>query len=100
MITITVSGQSYSYDVTEGDLEGLEIARARVMEQLPVGEGQDQDTAISKRPGFIADGVDYLQKIVSDYCERTDEDPQEVMERCLRSWTTDEPVVEEAPEEE
>lgn len=90
-ITITVAGTDYTHDATPAQVAGLGAARSRVMSQLQPGEGQTADTPLSDRPGYIADDVAYLQSLIATHCERTGDDPQEVMERCLISWA-DEPA--------
>lgn len=100
MITITVSGSNYSHDATPAQVAGLGAARARVMSQLPPGEGQTADTPLAERPGYIADDAAYLQSVVAPHCERTGENPQEVMVRCLTSWANEPPPPPEEPETE
>lgn len=89
---ITINNQTYTYKPTAGEQAGLGFARARVMEVLPPGEGQAADTPLSERPGYVSDDAAYLQGIVQRHYEATQEDPQAVMQRALRSWSTDEPT--------
>lgn len=88
---ITISGQIHNYDASPGEIAGLGLARAHVMDALPPGKGQDNDTPLSERPGYVGDDIAYLEGIVQAHCERTGEDPLAVMTRCLRSWSTDGP---------
>lgn len=94
---ITVNGQIFSREATAGEIAGLGIARARAMAGLALGEGQPADTSPDKRPGYIADDFEYLEGIIRRHFESSGEDPQTVMERCLRSWSTDEPPLAPAP---
>lgn len=62
-ITITVGGQSYTATATATHESALELTRVHVMESLALGEGQDNETPLSERPGYIASASNYLASI-------------------------------------
>lgn len=103
MITIRVGDADYTYDATAGDIAGLGIARARSLSALPPGDGQDSNTPISERPGYIAEDEVYLQATVQSWATANNADSaaiQACMERCIRSWSADAPLPpEDAPAE-
>ena len=89
MITITVSGADYSHDARSEEVAGLGAARSRVMSALPPGDGQDGDTPLSERPGYIADDTAWLQSTVQAWATRENADGaaiQACTARCLASW--------------
>ena len=62
-LSITLDGQSYTAEGTDLRNAALGLTRSKVMAQLPPGEGQDGDTPITDRPGYIASDTDYLAHI-------------------------------------
>ena len=88
-ITITIDGRAYQHDASPEEFSGLTRSREAVMADLPRGDGQRMDTPPDKRPGYVADDVEYLQSTVAEWAARKGADEAEVqacMERCLRSW--------------
>ena len=78
---------------------GLAQARIRAMANIPVGDGQDADTPLDKRPGYIADDVAYLDDVLTKWlASNPGGDVAACRERALNNWAgIDTPVPDNVP---
>lgn len=73
--------------MTPEQAAGLARARIRAMADLPTGEGQDADTPLEQRPGYIATDAAYLDDVLAKWLEQNPGgDANECRERALNSW--------------
>ena len=103
MISITVSGATYSYNASNDQLAGLGHARSTAMAMLPdpaplPGRNSDETTTstpIEQRPGYIADDVLYLQDTINKWATKNSEaTPTSIpicIDRALNSWLLPKP---------
>ena len=86
-LSIAVSGQPYSALCSDQAYAKLETYRLQDMDNLVPGEDQDAETPVADRPGYRADVQAYVEAMVI----RSDQPPQEVLERVIANAS--DPVV-------
>ena len=89
-LNITVNSSPYSYNASDAQVAGLARVRSFVMGQLPVGEGQDQDTPVADRPGYVATDQAYLEHVIQGWADAnkdaSSQDIADTIDRALSSY--------------